>query len=123
MHRHWVPYYKFFPNGWTGQPTPVPQLRLPMVYMPTDTTQLGYYYQHVPHWHAYQGMTPPVPRPVDWHVKYRPTPTVAPVHYRVVPKEDLGEPAAIPMEQPAPPPPVQDLNNSAGNPELLPAPR
>jgi hypothetical protein len=122
MHRHWVPYYKFFPNSWTGQPTPVPQVRLPMVYMPTDTTQLGYYYQHVPHWHAYQGMTPPVPRPVDWHVKYQPTPTVAPVQYRVAPKEDLGEPAEIPMEQPAPPPPVQDLNNSASSPELLPAP-
>lgn len=123
MHRHWVPYYKFFPNSWTGAPTPVPQLRLPMVYMPTDTTQLGYYYQHVPHWHAYYGMTPPVPRPVDWHVKYRPTAAPTPVRYRVVPKEDLGVPSTIPMEQPAPPPPVQDLEKSAANPELLPAPR
>lgn len=126
MHRHWVPYYKFFPNSWTGTPTPAPQLRLPMVYMPTDTTQLGYYYQHVPHWHAYSGMTPPVPRPMDWHAKYQAYPTAAPVTYRVVPQEDLGEPTEVPMpsdQQPAPPPPVQDLNKSAASPELLPLPQ
>jgi hypothetical protein len=125
MHRHWVPYYKFFPNSWTGQPTPVPQVRLPMVYMPTDTTQLGYYYQHVPHWHAYSGMVPPVPRPMDWHAKYQAYPTATPTTYRVVPKEDLGEPGTMPEPgvQPAPPPPVQDLDKSAASPELLPLPR
>ncbi len=126
VHRHWVPYYKFFPNSWTGTPTPAPQLRLPMVYMPTDTTQLGYYYQHVPHWHAYNGMVPPVPRPMDWHAKYQAYPVATPTTYRVLPQEDLGEPGDMPMpgdQEPAPPPPVQDLNKSAANPELLQLPQ
>ena len=59
IQRSWVPYHKFFPNSWTGTPNNAAPTRRPMVYMPTDTTQLGYYYQHVPHWHAYRGMTPP----------------------------------------------------------------
>ena len=71
MYRSWVPYHKFFPNSWTGNPAPRVQHRAPTVYMPTDTTQLGYYYQHVPTWHSYQGMLPPVPRPADWHYVYR----------------------------------------------------
>jgi len=121
MHRMWVPYHKFFPNPWMGQPAG-PQVRLPVIYMPTDTTQLGYYYQHVPHWHSYANMIPPVPRPVDWHYKYQ-TPRV--ISSRVImptPAEDLGQPQPMPEGQPsAPPPPKQsDLDKSAAAPELLP---
>jgi hypothetical protein len=119
MHRMWVPYHKFFPNQWMGQPAG-PQVRLPVIYMPTDTTQLGYYYQHVPHWHTYANMIPPVPRPIDWHYKYQAPRTVR----RVVaptPSEDLGRPQPMPGEQPAPPPPSQsNLDKSAAAPELLP---
>jgi hypothetical protein len=118
MHRMWVPYHKFFPNPWMGQPAG-PQVRLPVIYMPTDTTQLGYYYQHVPHWHTYANMIPPVPRPIDWHYKYQAPRTVR----RVVvptPSEDLGQPQPMPGEQPAPPPPSQSLDKSAAAPELLP---
>lgn len=122
MNRMWVPYHKFFPNAWTGQP-PAPQVRLPMIYMPTDTTQLGYYYQHVPHWHAYADMIPPVPRPVDWHRQYRTAALEAPT-YQVVPSTQLGEPQPVPSpsnQSPAPPPPPQtDLEKSAAAPELLP---
>lgn len=44
-----------------------PNYRHPMVYMPTDTTQLGFYYQQVPYWQSRPGMIPPVPHPDEWH--------------------------------------------------------
>jgi hypothetical protein len=122
MHRMWVPYHKFYPNAWMGQPAG-PQARLPVIYTPTDTTQLGYYYQHVPHWHTYANMLPPVPRPVDWHYLYH-SPRSARNVRRVAPMEDLGQPQPIPTpsdEQPAPAPPSQpSLDKSANIPELLP---
>lgn len=64
-----VAYQKWFPDPWTGQPTPYVAAgpRPPVVYMPTDTTQLGYYYQTVPRWHAYTGMIPGPPNPADFH--------------------------------------------------------
>lgn len=37
------------------------------VYWPTDTTQLGYYYQQVPQWWPNRDMYPPVPNPNAWH--------------------------------------------------------
>ena len=91
--------------------------------MPTDTTQLGYYYQHAPTWHAYPGMIPPVPRPVDWHIPYvvpklattrtviHPTPVLEPT-------PDLGDPTDMP-EQPT----ETDLEKSAGQPGLIPLSR
>lgn len=68
-HPQQVAYLKGFPDSWTGQqgyageggPRPV------SVYMPTDTTQLGYYYQAAPRWQARQGMIPPLPIPSQWH--------------------------------------------------------
>ena len=69
-HPQQVAYRKGFPDSWTGQqgagmgmggPRPV------SVYMPTDTTQLGYYYQATPRWQARQGMVPPTPTPSLWH--------------------------------------------------------
>ena len=64
-----VAYQKWFPDPWTGQPVAYGEggPRPPVVYMPTDTTQLGYYYQTVPRWHAYGGMIPPAPNPNEWH--------------------------------------------------------
>lgn len=64
-----VAYQKWFPDPWTGQPVAYTAggPRPPVVYMPTDTTQLGYYYQTVPRWHAYGGMIPPAPNPDAWH--------------------------------------------------------
>lgn len=51
----------------------------PMVYMPTDTTQLGYYYQRVPTWIPLPHMLPPPPYPSQYHRIDRP-----PVHTPVV---------------------------------------
>lgn len=50
-----------------GGPPVDPNYRHPMVYMPTDTTQLGFYYQQVPYWQSRPGMIPPVPHPDEWH--------------------------------------------------------
>lgn len=46
------------PNG--GQ---IGGLQYPMVYQPTDTTQMGFYYQAVPRWQYRPEMLPPAPAP------------------------------------------------------------
>lgn len=71
IYRQSVAYQKQFPDKWTGYQGGYGYdsgYRAPTVYMPTDTTQLGYYYQHAPRWWPYQGMIPPTPHPADWHV-------------------------------------------------------
>jgi hypothetical protein len=65
--RRSVAYNKFFPDGWTGAPAAAPVTRVGHVYMPTDTTQLGYYYQHVPYWQPNWAMIPSAPNPLQWH--------------------------------------------------------
>jgi len=62
-------YQRYYPSRWYGQPGgPISKdaPRFPMVYTPTDTTQLGYYYQVAPHWQANPGMIPS-PRPACYH--------------------------------------------------------
>jgi len=68
-HPQQVAYRKSFPDAWSGQPGVgvVGGPRPVQIYTPTDTTQLGYYYQAVPRWHAYRGMVPGVPDPRQWH--------------------------------------------------------
>jgi hypothetical protein len=63
-----IDYYRAFPAAWNGQQQPGPAVVRPTVYWPTDTTQLGYTYQHSPRWMPYPGMVPPVPHPGQWHV-------------------------------------------------------
>lgn len=61
-------YSRMFPAKWTGENRGLdPSFRHPLIYMPTDTTQLGYYYQHVPFWRSAANMIPPVPQPAEWH--------------------------------------------------------
>lgn len=50
-------------NGFSGGYGP----GAPMVYQPTDTTQLGYSYGNVPTWRPSPGMIPPVPNPSNFH--------------------------------------------------------
>lgn len=74
IHRRGVQYTSFYPHTWAGMEGPatgvVPQY--PMVYMPTDTTQLGFYYQHVPFWQPQPNPMPARPIPAQWH-HYAPT--------------------------------------------------
>ena len=69
-HPQQVAYRKGFLDAWTGQQGAGMGLggpRAVSVYMPTDTTQLGYYYQATPRWQARAGMVPPTPNPSLWH--------------------------------------------------------
>lgn len=110
LHRIPVQYQRYWPNKWYGQPGYGPgknARRYPTVYMPTDTTQLGYYYQTVPQWRPNPSMLPPAPRPSQWHVRGRgqgavysqpvmitPTPQQAPT---VPPKPTLNKSAQLPQ--------------------------
>ena len=67
-----IDYYRAFPSNWNGQPQQGPAIVRPTVYWPTDTTQLGYTYQHSPRWMPYPGMVPPVPHPAQWNIPLYP---------------------------------------------------
>lgn len=70
INHQYVEYWKYWPNYWSGQGYGTPLQYYPHPYTPTDTTQLGYTYQHVPQWRPMMGMTPPNPYPSDWHRRY-----------------------------------------------------
>lgn len=58
--------YKHYWNpSLTGGPITGGGMAYPMVYHPTDTTQLGFSYQHVPRWQYRPEMLPPAPVP-NW---------------------------------------------------------
>jgi len=62
-----VEYQRYWPNQWYGTPgMQYSQVQFPMVHMPTDTTQLGFTYQYVPHWRFNANMLPPAPNPEEW---------------------------------------------------------
>lgn len=70
IHRMPVQYYRYWPARWYGEPGSgiAPHaLRFPVIYTPTDTTQLGVYYQQVPQWLPNPAMLPPAPWPTQWH--------------------------------------------------------
>jgi hypothetical protein len=62
-----VAYQRFWPGQWTGEPEGGTPVRVAQVYRPTDTTQLGYYYQTVPQWMPNPAMYPGAPNPRQWH--------------------------------------------------------
>ena len=70
IRRNPVEYRRYWPSKWWGQPGSALSARrpaFPQVYMPTDTTQLGYYYQAAPQWRPNPAMVPPMPWPSAWH--------------------------------------------------------
>lgn len=69
--RRGVTYYRYYPEQWYGTgASPAGKYRAyPQVYSPTDTTQLGYYYQQVPYWQPAPYRLPPPPVPSHWHVR------------------------------------------------------
>jgi hypothetical protein len=65
-----VVYARYWPTSYyTGgyDPMGMYQQPLPMVYQPTDTTQLGFYHQRVPQWLPRPGAIPGPPWPPHWH--------------------------------------------------------
>lgn len=138
LHRRGVQYQTYFPNQWYGLPGGGLAGGYPMVYQATDTTQLGYYYQHVPFWQPNPNMVPQRPVPAHWHVVappynahlfanrggfYGATGANCPVDYGTTTPIQNGTPTpvennAAPMPvQPAPeaslPPIPREIQNSA----------
>lgn len=62
-----VSYLKRWPDAVSGNTASGAAPVYPMVYQPTDTTQLGFTYQVAPRWQANPAMLPPMPWPNQWH--------------------------------------------------------
>jgi hypothetical protein len=63
-------YSRMYPSkfyGEHGRGASGPVRRYPIIAVPSDTTQLGYYYRRVPTWQYRADMLPPIPRPSRWH--------------------------------------------------------
>ena len=59
-----VGYTKWYPNQWYGLPGSQKPAVAPVAFMPTDTSQLGYYHQQVPTWRPLApGSLPGAPDP------------------------------------------------------------
>lgn len=71
VNRNGVAYYRYWPEHWygTGSSKPGEYRTYPTVGNPTDTTQLGYTYQHVPTWQSQPSRLPPAPVPSQWQVR------------------------------------------------------
>ncbi|MEX0703237.1 MAG: hypothetical protein WD069_14180 [Planctomycetales bacterium] len=98
-----VNYTNYWPNYWYGLPRLAgaqPAAVYPQIAMPTDTTQLGSYYQRVPQWMPTPGMIPPDPWPPHYVAREQPfgvEPTVHPMshlqyHHRILMHNWYGHP-------------------------------
>ena len=67
FHTTRVQYRYYLPRHWYGDPAARYSTSFPMVYQPTDTTQLGFSYHHVPTWMPNRSLTPPYPHPSSYH--------------------------------------------------------
>jgi hypothetical protein len=68
--RQYVTYTQYRPKEWYGAGTPGKSQQVksyPVIGQPTDTAQMGYYYQQVPTWQPRPNMIPPKPDPRQWH--------------------------------------------------------
>ncbi|NQV24001.1 MAG: hypothetical protein HQ518_06495 [Rhodopirellula sp.] len=69
VRRQNVTYQNYGPNTWGGNGAASQTAqRSQIIATPTDTTQLGYYYQHVPTWQP-KNILPVPPHPQHWHTR------------------------------------------------------
>jgi hypothetical protein len=68
VNRDGIWYRNMWPQAWYGNPGGGFIANAPMVYQPTDTTQLGYSYAKVPTWQSIR-MIPPTPNPSNFHAR------------------------------------------------------
>ena len=84
-----VKYHDYYPAQWYGLPGSQKARVAPTVFMPTDTTQLGYYHQQVPTWQpAAAGSFPAPPDPRTLHRRECPAGPNVGVHPGIYPGED-----------------------------------
>ncbi|MBI1314957.1 hypothetical protein GC176_27000 [bacterium] len=123
-----VTYQKYYPTTWYGQNSNarVVAKRYPIIAQPTDTTQMGYSYQHVPTWQP-KNILPNPPHPKTWHVRHCiPGPDGS--YTRWVPLTDVyvpldqipSQPQAAPQSTEPGPPPIEP--EAAPMPAVPPAP-
>lgn len=67
MNYDWAWYASYHPQACYGTPGGGFVANYPVVYQPTDTTQLGYYYHNVPTWQSRPDLIPPAPCPSNFH--------------------------------------------------------
>ena len=71
--RQGLGYQAYWPQHWYGTTQHAAQMansvRYPTVANPTDTMQLGYYYQQVPRWQPMPQMLPAAPVPSKYHIR------------------------------------------------------
>lgn len=128
IYRQDVEYYRYHASAFYGAGLKY-AAAYPTVYTPTDTTQLGYYYQHVPHWRPMPGALPAPPVPANWHIRGPAYGAHAGIGAGVVVAEPHAQPVPTPAVKPEresaddelerdavpPPAPPADLQNSARN--------
>ena len=68
VNRDGIWYRNYWPQAWYGNAGGNFIANSPMVYQPTDTSQLGYSYAKVPTWRA-KKMIPPTPCPSHFHAR------------------------------------------------------
>ena len=90
-----VTYQNWYPNQWYGLPGSQKAAVAPTVFMPTDTTQLGFYHQRVPTWKPATHALPPAPNPRTMHAYAPPAGSDVGVYPGIYPGERraLGCPA------------------------------
>lgn len=116
-----VMFQRNWPQNWYGN-GPAPGVNTaPMVYQPTDTTQLGFHYQRVPTWLPNPQMLPPAPFPGNYH-SYNcrqggcPTcPAGGQVIYTSPVQEPVHSPKLAPTPDTPPAPAPATLDKSAMN--------
>lgn len=106
IRRAGVVYQRYWPDQWYGQRSQAPGQATrwhPIIATPTDTTQLGYQYQHVPTWQPNPSMLPPQPWPGNWHYRACPGRTYGPIIWETDSRPAAApEPALTPAVPPAP---------------------
>jgi hypothetical protein len=90
--------------------------------MPTDTTQLGFYYQQVPYWQPVAGMVPAAPNPNDWHQPLFGDAGMV-VGTNCPASSATPTPASEKAAPDAPEAPMADLSSAGSMPALRPTPR
>ncbi|MHC4877980.1 MAG: hypothetical protein ACYTGL_16100 [Planctomycetota bacterium] len=116
-----VTYQKYYPTTWYGQKAnqKVAARRYPIIAQPTDTTQMGYYYQHVPTWQP-KNILPNPPHPKAWHVRHC-IPGADGSYTKWVPLSNMYVPLdQIPNE--AAPQPAEEAAPQPVEPEAVPRP-
>lgn len=116
IERRHFSYERYWPAKWYGQPgSGQMSQHFPTVAVPTDTTQLGYYYQPVPQWQPNSAKIPPAPHPLQYHFRTKcpPMPN-RPCPHNIVWIRSAPEqqPAAAPADQPIVPPPAPAVESN-----------